>query len=36
MVLLKRASPTAAQFYEYVLGDAARAIFRKHGYAVPQ
>jgi molybdate transport system substrate-binding protein len=36
MVLLKRASPTAAQFYAYVLGDAARAIFRKHGYAVPQ
>jgi len=36
MVLLKRASPTAAQFYQYVLGDAARAIFRKHGYAVPQ
>ncbi len=36
MVLLKRASPTAVQFYEYVLGDAARAIFRKHGYAVPQ
>ena len=36
MVLLKRASVTATQFYEYVLGDAARAIFRKHGYAVPQ
>lgn len=36
MVLLKRASPTAAQFYDYVLSDAARAIFRKHGYAVPQ
>jgi len=36
MVLLKRASPTAAQFYEYVLSDAAQAIFRKHGYAVPQ
>jgi molybdate transport system substrate-binding protein len=36
MVLLKRASPTAVQFYEYVLSDAARAIFRKHGYAVPQ
>jgi molybdate transport system substrate-binding protein len=36
MVLLKRASPTAAQFYEYVRSDAARAIFRKHGYAVPQ
>jgi molybdate transport system substrate-binding protein len=36
MVLLKRASPIAAQFYDFVLGDAARAIFRKHGYAVPQ
>lgn len=36
MVLLKRASPTATWFYEYVLSDAARAIFRKHGYAVPQ
>jgi molybdate transport system substrate-binding protein len=36
MVLLKRASPGAAQFYEYVLSDAARAIFRTHGYAVPQ
>jgi molybdate transport system substrate-binding protein len=36
MVLLKRASPTAAQFYEYVLGEPARTIFRKHGYAVPQ
>ena len=36
MVLLKRASPTAVQFYEYVLSEAARAIFRKHGYAVPQ
>jgi ABC-type molybdate transport system substrate-binding protein len=36
MVLLKRASPTAAQFYEYILSDAARGIFRKHGYTVPQ
>lgn len=36
MVLLKRASPTAVQFYDYILSDAARAIFRKHGYAVPQ
>ena len=36
MVLLKRASPTAAQFYDYVLSDAARAIFRKHGYGVPE
>jgi molybdate transport system substrate-binding protein len=36
MVLLKRATSTAAQFYEYVLTDPARAILRKHGYAVPQ
>lgn len=36
MVLLKRASPAAARFYEYVLGEAARAIFRKHGYALPE
>jgi molybdate transport system substrate-binding protein len=36
MVLLKRATPAAAQFYQYVLSEAARAIFRKHGYAVPQ
>jgi molybdate transport system substrate-binding protein len=36
MVLLKRASPTATQFYQYVLSEAARSIFRKHGYAVPQ
>jgi molybdate transport system substrate-binding protein len=36
MVLLKRATPAATQFYQYLLSDAARAIFRKHGYAVPQ
>jgi molybdate transport system substrate-binding protein len=36
MVVLKRASPTAVRFYEHVLSDAARAILRKHGYAVPQ
>ncbi|HEY8550320.1 MAG TPA: molybdate ABC transporter substrate-binding protein [Vicinamibacterales bacterium] len=36
MVLLKRAGPTAVQFYDYVQGEAARAIFRKHGYGVPQ
>ena len=36
MVLLKRSSPTATQFYQYVLSDAAQSIFRKHGYAVPQ
>jgi len=36
MVLLKRAGPTAVQFYEYVQSEPARAIFRKHGYGVPQ
>ncbi|MGH9257244.1 MAG: molybdate ABC transporter substrate-binding protein [Vicinamibacterales bacterium] len=36
MVLLKRASPTTTQFYSYLQGEAARTIFRKHGYAVPQ
>lgn len=35
MVLLARAGPTAAQFYAYVQGEAARAILRKHGYGVP-
>jgi molybdate transport system substrate-binding protein len=36
MVALKRASPTAVRFYDYVLSPAARTIFRKHGYAGPQ
>ena len=36
MVLLKRAGPAATEFYSYLQGEAARAIFRKHGYAVPQ
>lgn len=36
MVLLKSASPTAAQFDAYVRSEAARAIFRKHGYGVPE
>jgi molybdate transport system substrate-binding protein len=36
MVVLKPASPTAIQFYDYLLSDPARAILRKHGYAVPQ
>ena len=35
MVLLKRGGPTASQFYLYLQGDAARAIFRKHGYGLP-
>ena len=36
MVLLKRAGPVAARFYAYLQGDAARAILRKHGFAVPE
>jgi molybdate transport system substrate-binding protein len=36
MVLLKRASPTAEQFYAYLQTEAARAIFRKHGYGLPR
>jgi molybdate transport system substrate-binding protein len=36
MVLLKNASPIAAQFYTYVQSGAARAVLLKHGYAVPQ
>jgi molybdate transport system substrate-binding protein len=36
MVLLERATPATMPFYTYLQGEAARAIFRKHGYAVPQ
>jgi molybdate transport system substrate-binding protein len=36
MVILKRANPTAMQFYTYLQSGAARAVFRKHGYGVPQ
>jgi molybdate transport system substrate-binding protein len=36
MVLLKRAGATATQFYDYMQGNAARSILRKHGYGVPQ
>ena len=35
MVLLKQAGATASQFYSYLQGDAARSIFRQHGYGVP-
>jgi ABC-type molybdate transport system substrate-binding protein len=35
MVMLKRASPTAQQFYTFVTSDAARAVFKKYGYGVP-
>lgn len=36
MVLLKRAGPTAAQFYAYLQGKTARAILRKNGYGVQE
>jgi molybdate transport system substrate-binding protein len=36
MVVLKRAGPIAQQFYEYLRGNTARGIFKKHGYGVPQ
>jgi molybdate transport system substrate-binding protein len=35
MVLLKPAGAVAARFYDYLQGDAARAILRKQGFAVP-
>ena len=36
MVLLERAGPVAARFYEFLQGDTARAIFETHGFAVPE
>jgi molybdate transport system substrate-binding protein len=36
MVLLKRAGPTATQFYTYMQSEPARAILRRHGYGVPR
>lgn len=36
MALLKRASPAAERFYHYLQGDAARAILRANGFAVPE
>ena len=36
MVLLKRAGAIAEHFYQYLQGPAARALLRKHGFAVPQ
>ena len=35
MVLLERAGATATQFYAYLQGQAAAAIFRTHGYGTP-
>lgn len=36
MVLMKRAGQGADEFYRYLQGEAARSIFVKHGYGVPQ
>lgn len=36
MVLLKGASPQAQAFRDYLLGPQAKALFVKHGYALPQ
>jgi molybdate transport system substrate-binding protein len=36
MVLLRRAGAVAAQFYTHLQGDTARAVLRKHGFAVPE
>jgi molybdate transport system substrate-binding protein len=36
MVLLKSASRTSEQFYAYLQTEAARAMFRNHGYGVPE
>ena len=36
MVLLKRAGTIAEHFYQYLQGPAARALLRKHGFAVPE
>lgn len=35
MVVLRRAGRTATEFYAYLQGNAARAIFEKYGYATP-
>ena len=36
MVLLRNASATAVQFYDYLQSAAAREILQKHGYGVPR
>ena len=35
MVLLKRSAATARLFYEYMQQPAARAIFKRYGFALP-
>jgi molybdate transport system substrate-binding protein len=36
MILLKRAGSVAERFYAFMQGSEARAVLRKHGFAVPQ
>jgi molybdate transport system substrate-binding protein len=36
MVLLKKSGPVAARFFDFVRGDTARAVLRRHGFTVPQ
>jgi molybdate transport system substrate-binding protein len=36
MILLKKAGPVAATFYQYMQGRAARDVLRKYGFEVPQ
>jgi len=36
MVLLKQAGPAATRFYDYLRGDAARAILGQYGFSVPE
>lgn len=35
MVLLRGAAPEAARFYEFLQGDAARAVLQRHGFGAP-
>jgi molybdate transport system substrate-binding protein len=36
MVLLKNAGPVASEFYRYLQSGPARAILRRHGFAMPR
>jgi molybdate transport system substrate-binding protein len=36
MVLLKRATPAAAEFYAWLQGPAAREVLSRHGFALPE
>jgi molybdate transport system substrate-binding protein len=35
MVLMKKATPTARDFYRYLQQPAARAVFRRFGFLLP-